>query len=49
MKKLQEAFEAGYVSGCTTSLENLVQVVHNQDGMVGKSTRHFSNLLYQQN
>ena len=26
--KAQEQFEAGYISGCTTSLESLVQVVH---------------------
>ena len=43
--KAQEAFEAGYVSGVTTSLESLVQVVHKQDGLAGKvpwylSTRH---------
>ena len=34
--KAQEAFEAGYVSGVTTSLEGLVQVVHKQDGLAGK-------------
>ena len=27
-KKAEEQFEKGYVSGCTTSLEGLVQVVH---------------------
>ena len=26
--KAQEQFEAGYISGCTASLESLVQVVH---------------------
>ena len=36
-KKSEEQFEAGYISGCTTSIENLVQVVHQQDGMVGKA------------
>ena len=41
--KAQEAYEAGYVSGVATSLESLVQVVHNQEGMVGqfRATRHF--------
>ena len=34
--KAQEAYEAGYVSGVTTDLESLVQVVHTQEGMVGK-------------
>ncbi|BCU93798.1 MAG: hypothetical protein CM15mV3_0840 [Caudoviricetes sp.] len=32
-------FEAGYISGCTTSLENLVQVVHNGTGVFGDSSR----------
>ena len=36
-KKAEEQFEAGYISGCTTSIENLVQVVHQQDGMIGKA------------
>ena len=36
-KKAEEQFEKGYISGCTTSLENLVQVVHNQEGLVGKA------------
>jgi 6-phosphogluconate dehydrogenase len=36
-KKAEEQYEKGYISGCTTSLENLVQVVHNQQGLVGKS------------
>ena len=36
-KKSEEQFEAGYISGCTTSIENLVQVVHQQDGMIGKA------------
>ena len=36
-KKACEQYEKGYISGCTTSLENLVQVVHNQDGLVGKA------------
>ena len=36
-KKSEEQFEKGYISGCTTSIENLVQVVHQQDGLVGSS------------
>ena len=36
-KKAEEQYEKVYISGCTTSLENLVQVVHNQQGLVGKS------------
>ena len=27
--KAQEQYEAGYISGCTTSLESLVSIVHN--------------------
>ena len=27
-EKAQKQFEAGYISGCATSLESLVQVVH---------------------
>ena len=34
--KAEEAYEKGYVSGVATSLENLVQIVHHQDGQVGK-------------
>ena len=34
-KKAEEQFEKGYISGCTTSLENLVQVVHNGRGVFG--------------
>ena len=36
-KKAEEQYEKGYISGCATSLESLVQVVHNQDGMIGKA------------
>ncbi len=36
-KKSEEQYEKGYISGCATSLESLVQVVHNQDGMIGKA------------
>ena len=37
--KAQEQFEKGYISGCTTSLESLVQVVHNGTGVFGYSSR----------
>ena len=32
-EKAQEQFEKGYISGCTTSLESLVQVVHTERGV----------------
>ncbi len=35
IKRTEEQFEKGYISGCTTSLENLVQVVHNGRGVFG--------------
>ena len=41
----QESFEKGYVSGVTTDLESLVQVVHNQDGLVGKSPGIFQLVI----
>jgi len=44
-EKAQEAFEAGYVSGIATSLESLVQVVHNQDGMIGKAPGVFQLVI----
>ena len=31
-KKAEEQYEKGYISGCTTSLESLVQVVHSGKG-----------------
>ena len=34
-KKAEEQFEAGYISGCTTSLEGLVQVVHAGTSLTG--------------
>ena len=37
VQKAEEQYEKGYISGYTTSLESLVQVVHNQDGLVGKA------------
>ena len=35
-KKAEEQFEKGYISGCTTSLEGLVQVVHSGSELTGK-------------
>jgi 6-phosphogluconate dehydrogenase len=35
-EKACEQFEKGYISGCTTSLESLVQVVHQGSEMTGK-------------
>ena len=43
--KAQEAFEAGYVSGVAASLESLVQVVHEQEGMVGKAPGIFQLVI----
>ena len=37
VKKAEEQYEKGYISGYTTSLESLVQVVHNQEGLVGRA------------
>ena len=45
MKRPQEAYEKGYVSGVATSLENLVQVVHSQEGMVGKAPGIFQLVI----
>ena len=38
-KKAEEQFEAGYISGCTTSLEGLVQVVHTTEGVFTDTAR----------
>ena len=35
-EKAQEQFEKGYISGCTTSLEGLVQVIHDHKGVSDK-------------
>ena len=35
-KKAEEQFEKGYISGCATSLETLVQVVHEGSPMTGQ-------------
>ena len=37
MQKAEEQFEKGYISGCTTSVEGLVQVVHNGQGVFGET------------
>ena len=38
-EKACKQYEEGYISGCTTSLESLVQVVHNGTGVFGDSSR----------
>ena len=45
MQKAQEAYEAGYVSGVATNLESLVQIVHTQDGLVGKAPGIFQLVI----
>ena len=37
-EKAQEQFEAGYISGCTTSVESLVQVVHQGTAVYGEKS-----------
>ena len=36
--KAQEQFEKGYISGCTTSLESLVQIVHSGTSIYGEKS-----------
>ena len=38
-KKAEEQYEKGYISGCTTSLESLVQVVHTTEGVFTDTAR----------
>ena len=38
-KKAEEQFEKGYISGCTTSLESLVQVVHSNTGVFDDTSK----------
>ena len=38
-KKAEEQYEKGYISGCTTSLESLVQVVHTAEGLFTDTAR----------
>ena len=37
-KKAEEQFEKGYISGCTTSLESLVQVVKQKESIYGEKS-----------
>ena len=39
VKKAEEQYEKGYISGYTTSLESLVQVVHNGTGVFGDTSK----------
>jgi 6-phosphogluconate dehydrogenase len=39
--KAQEQYEAGYISGCTTSLESLVQIVHSQKSVYDEDGQKF--------
>nr|BAR32898.1 6-phosphogluconate dehydrogenase-like protein [uncultured Mediterranean phage uvMED] len=45
VQKAEEQYEKGYISGYTTSLESLVQVVHNQEGKVGKAPGIFQLVI----
>ena len=45
MQSFEEAFEKGYVSGIATTLENLVQIVHNDDGIRGKAPGIFQLVI----
>jgi len=47
--KAEEQFEKGYISGCTTSIENLVEVVQHSDGQVGKSPGVFMMVVPAEN
>ena len=40
-KKAEEQYEAGYISGCTTSLESLAQVLHNYKAVSNKKPAVF--------
>ena len=44
-EKAQAAYKAGYVSGVATDLESLVQVVHNQDGLIGEAPGIFQLVI----
>ena len=43
--KAQEAADNGYITAAADSLESLVQVVHNQEGMVGKAPGIFQLVI----
>ena len=45
MQKFEEAYEKGYVSGVATNLESLVQIVHNQPGIIGKAPGIFQLVI----
>ena len=45
VQKVEEQYKKGYISGYTTSLESLVQVVHNQEGQVGKAPGIFQLVI----
>ena len=45
IEKANEQYEKGYISGYATSLESLVQVVHSQDGLVGKAPGIFQLVI----
>ena len=38
-KKAEEQYEKGYISGCATSLESLVQIVHSGGGVFGDTSK----------
>ena len=40
--KAEAQFEAGYISGCTTSLESLVQIVHSQKSVYDEDGQKFN-------
>ena len=39
--KAEEQYEKGYISGCTTSLESLVQIVHSQKSVYDEDGQKF--------
>ena len=49
VKKAEEQYEKGYISGYTTSLESLVQVVHNEEGIVGAAPGIFMMVVPAEN
>ena len=49
LKNAEEQYEKGYISGYTTSLESLVQVVHNEEGIVGAAPGIFMMVVPAEN
>jgi len=45
IEKANEQYEKGYISGYATSLESLVQVVHDQPGIIGKAPGIFQLVI----